>query len=100
MAMRPTERRTAIRRQVEFILDNAEGETVHEVIIKTGKPNPDDDDFNRTVADALRKRLLATSPRDVLPAPKDLLAAGRRTAAPKAAAARRLQASDLSLSAQ
>src|SRR5687768_3756286 len=68
MATRPASRYRAVRRQIEFILDTSRGE-VREIIIKTGPNSPDEDRFNRSLAEALQRRSLAVSPRDVLPDP-------------------------------
>ena len=75
MATRPASRQRAVRRQIEFILDTSRGE-VREVIIKTGPTSPGEDRFNRSLAEALRRRSLAVSPRDVLPDP--IASAGKR----------------------
>lgn len=95
------DRKKAVKQQIEFILDNAE-DSVFEVILKAGGPSSQESEFNRTIAEALRKRSMAVSPRDVLPAAKETLDAGRRSDAKvaKTAAAKRLQATTLSLSAQ
>lgn len=98
MTTRLGDRRAAIRNQVEYILDNSRGE-VQEVILKTGRSTPEDESFTRTVAEALRKRAMATSPRDVLPAERKLLSAGRWTGS-RTSASKRLRNVDLSLSAQ
>lgn len=66
MSTKLGDRRTAIRQQIEYILDNAEGER-QEIIVKAGKADPVEDDFARTVAEGLRRRSLSTTPRDVLP---------------------------------
>lgn len=95
------DRNKAVRQQIEFLLDNAE-ERVFEVILKAGRSNGQEDEFNRTVANALRKRSLSVSPRDVLPAAWHALDAGRRSEnqTPSRAADRHLRAAGMSISAQ
>jgi subtilisin family serine protease len=94
------DRRRALKNQVEYILDSSSGVT-EEVIIKAGSPGGQDETFSRTVAAAMRKRSVASSPRDVLPAPHKFLDAGRRseTFRPSASADRRLKR-QYSISAQ
>jgi hypothetical protein len=88
MSTKTGDRRNAIRQQVEFILDNAEGER-QEIIVKAGKADPrEEDTFARTVAEGLRRRSLSTTPRDVLPTRRadreqpDRKPAARRKGAP------------------
>lgn len=101
MATKLGDKRNAIRNQVEFILDNGGNSDTQEVIIKAGRSNPEEDSFTRTVAEALRKRSMATSPRDVLPAGRKLLLDGRFMATQaRNSASKRLRSADLSLSAQ
>ncbi|MBX9909052.1 MAG: S8 family serine peptidase [Beijerinckiaceae bacterium] len=99
MTIKIDDKRKAIRHQIEFILDNTSG-GLQEVIIKTGQSTPEDEQFTKTVAEALRKRAMAASPRDVLPAQNKLLSAGRWTDGTRNAASKRLRNVDMSLSAQ
>lgn len=94
------DRNKAVRQQIEFLLDNTE-DRVFEVILKAGRPDSQEDEFNRTVANALRKRSLSVSPRDVLPAACQVLDAGRRSESqvPTRAADRHLKAATMSISA-
>ncbi|WP_210530393.1 S8 family serine peptidase [Rubellimicrobium arenae] len=99
MATRQGDRRTALRHQIEFILDNGRDE-IREVIIKTGPASPGEDQFNRSMADAIRRRSLAVSPRDVLPPEIDSASdQGGPKARMAASASGRRGAMDLSLTA-
>lgn len=67
--MRAKERREFVREQIEMILRSSDGER-HEVIIKAGRPDAGDRRFVETIAAAMRRRGMSTSPRDVLPVPR------------------------------
>ncbi|SEP33555.1 Subtilase family protein [Methylobacterium sp. ap11] len=100
---RESDRRAYVREQIEFIRRNND-EDVHEVIIKAGLPDSNDQQLVTTVAQALQRRSLSTSPRDVLPIRRELLEeASKRTAARgrrASAALKRSQLEDQSLAAQ
>ncbi|AWN46309.1 hypothetical protein DK419_08275 [Methylobacterium terrae] len=63
---RDSDRRAYVRDQIDFVRRNSD-EEVHEVIIKAGLPDIHDQQLVTTVAQALQRRSLSTSPRDVLP---------------------------------
>jgi hypothetical protein len=83
-----------LNRQVEYIRDTDASDT-HEVIIKMKTSGPDDPELYRTVAEAMRRRGLATSARDVLPVAQHVLG----SQGSRGAAARALRAEDKSLAA-
>ncbi len=70
-----------LNRQIEFIRDS-DSAAVHQVIVRMRTSDQDDVTFMQTVAEAMLRRGLSTSARDVLPPPKESLKAkdqgGRR----------------------
>jgi subtilisin family serine protease len=89
-----------LERQIEFIRDT-ERRREYEVVVKVQTPGQADPQLIANVLDALRKRGLSSSARDVLPVSSSVLTAasqGRR--APREAAARYLDREDRSLVGQ
>ena len=67
-----SDRRAYVREQIDFIRRSSD-EDVHEVIIKAGLPDSNNQHLVTTVAQALQRRSLSTSPRDVLPIERRML---------------------------
>src|SRR5262245_47250500 len=89
-----------LERQVEFIRDTQKGE-FHDVVVKVRPPGQDDPTFVATVAEALQRRGLSSSARDLLPVERDVLWAspeGGGRSRPKQASV--LKSNDRSLAAQ
>lgn len=73
-----SDRAKHLTRQIEFIRDTESGAT-YEVVVRVGSTNNDDPAIVATVAEALRRRGLSSSARDVLPVERSTLrSAGRR----------------------
>jgi subtilisin family serine protease len=85
-----------LARQVEFIRDTDASE-IHEVIVKMRSVEPQDPTIIKTVAEAMRRRGVSTSARDVLPVSKRVLDA--KSQQPRTAAARQLRSENRSLAA-
>lgn len=66
------ERIKHLNRQIEFIRDTEKSKT-YEVVVRVGTGGTDDPTIIATVAEALRRRGLSSSARDVLPAARDAL---------------------------
>jgi subtilisin family serine protease len=88
-----SERTKHLTRQIEFIRDTETSKT-YEVVVRVGSGNKDDPTIVATVAEALRRRGLSSSARDVLPVARQAL-----TSSAKGSDAR-LRKEDRSLSAQ
>lgn len=101
--IRDSDRRAYVREQIELIRRSSD-EDVHEVIIKAGLPDSHDQQLVTTVARALQRRSLSTSPRDVLPIRRELLEEASKRDIPKGrralAVLKRSQLEDQSLAAQ
>ena len=67
-----SDRTKHLYRQIEFIRDTEPSNT-YEVVVRVGSGNKDDPTIVATVAEALRRRGLSSSARDVLPAPRHAL---------------------------
>jgi hypothetical protein len=61
-----------LERQVEFIRDTQKGD-IHDIVVKVRSLGQDDPTFVATVAEALHRRGLSSSARDVLPVKRGVL---------------------------
>ncbi len=89
-----------LERQVEFIRDSQKGD-IHDIVVKVRPPGKDDPTFVATVAEALHRRGLSSSARDLLPVERRILQAspeGGGRSRPKEASI--LKGDDRSLAAQ
>jgi subtilisin family serine protease len=87
-----------LQRQIEYIRDT-DNSDIREVIVKMGTPGPEDPPFMQKLGEAIRRRGVSTSARDVLPVAKDFQNAKDRRARTLAARERELTSADRSLAA-
>jgi subtilisin family serine protease len=87
-----------LQRQIEFIRDT-DNSNIREVIVKMGTPGPEDPPFMRKVGEALRRRGVSTSARDVLPVAKRFQSAKDQRPRTLAARERELTSANRSLAA-